>query len=164
MHPDHFPGFIELAQNELRADVLVITGDVWRGCATDVLKKCSRRQRRSGVLLVLTTKGGDARSAYRIARCLRRAYYRISVLLPSYCRGAGTLLLFGADELVVTEHTDLGGLEGQEARELFAPVREANGWEEMFSSVRPVCESLGEKSFYMDEIIALLSPGGSALN
>ncbi len=65
------------------------------------------------MVLMLSTFGGDPDAAYRIARCLRRRYTRVSAMISGFCKSAGTLLLLGADDLVFTEHGELGPLDVQ---------------------------------------------------
>ena len=70
-------------------------------------------ERRTKVLLVLATLGGDADAAYRIARFLRRSYEHFTVFVPSLCKSAGTLLCVGAHEIVMSETGELGPLDVQ---------------------------------------------------
>src|SRR5262249_11748503 len=67
------------------------------------------------VLLILTTFGGSADSADRIARCLHRHYPhgKKSLFVDSYCKSAGTLIALGMDEIVMSEGAELGPLDVQ---------------------------------------------------
>ncbi len=103
-----------LADN-LKADVLLYNGDFDPVNAPDemLLDMCAGRSKRDNVLLVLITNGGDADTAYRVARCLQRAYEGFYALVPGWCKSAGTLVVMGADEIIMTEHGQLGPLDVQ---------------------------------------------------
>jgi Serine dehydrogenase proteinase len=75
------------------------------------------------VLLLLTTFGGDAHVAYRIARCLQKNYSRnhptkpgsgeVLIYVDSECASAGTLVSLAADKLIISDHAELGPLDVQ---------------------------------------------------
>ena len=54
------------------ADILIYNAEMRRGFDQKVIDLCNMRKRRSNVVLFLTTQGGDAAAAYRIARCLQQ--------------------------------------------------------------------------------------------
>ena len=68
------------------------------------------------VALFLITNGGDAHAGFRIARALRRRYEKFRVIVPSFCKSAGTLIAIGANELVMFEEGELGPLDVQLAK------------------------------------------------
>ena len=125
------PDSVELSLDELRgvavryanlnsANVLYYNGPIdSRGFAqlvaacqaADARPPHGREQR--GVLLILVTNGGLAAYAYRSARYLRRMYRTFQVLIPGPCYSAGTLLAIGADEVLVSDHGELGPLDVQ---------------------------------------------------
>jgi serine dehydrogenase proteinase len=74
---------------------------------------CSGKKRYDSALLILCTYGGEANSAYRIARFLNRAYSSFSVYVPSYCKSAGTLLALGANQIIMSDFAELGPLDVQ---------------------------------------------------
>lgn len=65
------------------------------------------------VLLVLSTAGGDAHAGFRIARSLQHYYGKFDVLVPRYCKSAGTLLCVGATTLYLANKSELGPLDVQ---------------------------------------------------
>lgn len=67
-------------------------------------KKCS---------LFLTTLGGDPDAAYRIGRALRHHYEEVRLVVPSYCKSAGTLITICANELAIGDLGELGPLDIQ---------------------------------------------------
>jgi hypothetical protein len=73
---------------------------------------------------MLATFGGDANAAYRIARCLQNKYRtlkqpkeandpRFLVFVPTYCKSAGTILVLGADEIIMSPEAELGPIDVQ---------------------------------------------------
>ena len=98
-------------------DVLLLNGPILRPLDVTVAQLCAGRQRRSNVLFVLVTQGGDADPAYRIARCLQEAYDRFSFFVTGYCKSAGTLVATGANEIVVADCGELGPLDVQMSKE-----------------------------------------------
>jgi hypothetical protein len=73
----------------------------------------SRKNKYDSALLILCTLGGEANSAYRIARFLQRSYSSFTVYVPSYCKSAGTLLALGATDLIMSDFAELGPLDVQ---------------------------------------------------
>lgn len=86
-----------------------------------------RKNRRKNALLVLTTPGGLADSAYRIGRALQRAYCtregdssvrgRLIIYVHSFCKSGGTLLALGADQLIMSQLAELGPIDVQLRKE-----------------------------------------------
>lgn len=69
--------------------------------------------KKSNVLLLLTTLGGDADAAYRTAKLLRRRYGRYALGVLGECKSAGTLIALGANSIVMSESGELGPLDVQ---------------------------------------------------
>lgn len=113
MTPEELRGLVQPVADKRNADVLIYSGGLQSPSDDTVIEQCRGRRRRPNVLLVLTTMGGQAHAAYRIARCLRRHYAKVSILIAGYCKSAGTLLVLGADELVMNEYAELGPLDVQ---------------------------------------------------
>jgi hypothetical protein len=111
------------------ADVLVYNGDIERPFDDEVIDLSGKRRRRKNLLLFITTFGGDPSAAYRIARCLRARYAKVTAVVPGYCKSAGTLLVLGADELVMFDHAELGPLDIQ--------LRKDDEWGERSSGLAP---------------------------
>lgn len=64
----------------------------------------------SNALLFLTTYGGDASQAYRIARTFQNFREKFYLCIPSYCKSAGTLIALGATEIFLSAAAELGPL------------------------------------------------------
>jgi hypothetical protein len=71
------------------------------------------RKRRTNVVLILTTEGGSADSAFRMMRFLQSRYKHITVIVPGWCKSAGTLMCIGAHELIIGDLGELGPLDVQ---------------------------------------------------
>jgi len=141
-----FPAWAKRLQDDLRSDVLVICEPLRDGLWDLVFAKVALMRRRAGVTVVLRTRGGSPRDAYRIGRDLRHAYPRVTVFAPSLCEGDGTLLLFAADEVVLTDRSELGPAC---ARAMFECVREPSDAERRlraFDSPTWPC------TYYLDEV------------
>ncbi|MCX7237287.1 hypothetical protein [Polynucleobacter sp.] len=64
-------------------------------------------------LLILATSGGDPHAGFRIARALQHEYGQFKILIPRYCKSAGTLIAVGASELFLDDMSELGPLDIQ---------------------------------------------------
>lgn len=101
---------VRSVEEESDADIYIYSGPM---NDYEEFVKCCSVPKRPNALLLLSTFGGDAAVAYRIARNLRRNYTKVTVVVHSYCKSAGTLLALGADELVMTDLAELGPLDVQ---------------------------------------------------
>jgi len=70
-------------------------------------------QRFTKCTVFLTTYGGDPHAAFRIARCLRHHFSEVRLVVPSYCKSAGTLIAIGADVVAIGDLGELGPLDLQ---------------------------------------------------
>lgn len=72
-----------------------------------------KNKRGQKALLVLATPGGDPHAGFRIARALQHEYGDFSLLVPRYCKSAGTLIAVGAKHLYLDDMSELGPLDIQ---------------------------------------------------
>jgi hypothetical protein len=108
---------IQVVSDHFDADVIIYNGSLDSGDDHTFLKvSVARKNKRKNVLLVLTTPGGEAHSAYRIARYLQNNYQKFSVFVPGWCKSAGTLLAIGAHEIIIGELGQLGPLDVQRGK------------------------------------------------
>ena len=125
------PNRFELALDDFRevavkyatlnsTNVLYYNGPIDAAGFARLVKACQEADSRPphgpeqrGVLLILVTNGGLPDDAYRCARYLRRTYRRFQLLIPGPCYSAGTLLAIGADEVLVSDHGELGPIDVQ---------------------------------------------------
>lgn len=101
-----------LAQ-ELDADFLVFNYEIVPPVDFVFISTVARRVRRKNVVLLLTTEGGNADSAFRMMRFLQARYERVTVVVAGWCKSAGTLMCIGAHELVMGDSGELGPLDVQ---------------------------------------------------
>lgn len=74
-NPDALTKAIEAIGAKYDADLFAYIGFMLEPDDEQVFAACrKRRRKRKNVLLILSTPGGSADAAYRIARCLQRAY------------------------------------------------------------------------------------------
>lgn len=122
--PEVLSAAIEAVTEKYDADILVYVGMLIEPDDDRVLNACRRRsRRRKNVLLVLSTPGGSADAAYRIARCLQRSYKTKSdtpeergtlyIYVHDMCKSAGTLLALGATTLIMSQRAELGPIDVQ---------------------------------------------------
>jgi hypothetical protein len=112
-------------------DVFLYSGDISAPHDDSVFEACAARgSKRARALLILSTYGGDPHAAYRIARCFQDHYQRFSVLVAGFCKSSGTLLLLGANELVLMEQAELGPLDVQ--------LRKSDEFGELGSGLTPM--------------------------
>lgn len=103
-----------LLDADLGRDHLVISHGVSRPlhyAVTELLEKRAARNEKCTVFL--STFGGDPNGGYRLARCLRHYYTHIRLVVPSFCKSAGTLIAVAADELAIGDLGELGPLDIQ---------------------------------------------------
>ena len=100
--------------SENQCDFYLYSGEMSRHGYKQVSKAlASKGESDRCAYLVLSTAGGDPDATFRIARAFKHHYSRFIVIVPTYCKSAGTLLCVGADELVVTDNGELGPLDIQ---------------------------------------------------
>ncbi|KSW14307.1 hypothetical protein OL98_16815 [Proteus mirabilis] len=84
----------------------------WNGYEK-ITEVCRKTKNGKGVILILMTYGGDPNAAYRIARALRHNYGKLTIIIPSDCKSAGTLITIAATNLVIGDCGELGPLDVQ---------------------------------------------------
>ncbi|HAB15290.1 MAG TPA: hypothetical protein PLX89_03340 [Verrucomicrobiota bacterium] len=106
-------------RNVYDADVIVYFGPISRPHDDTLITQCRLNKQRKNVVLCIATLGGDANPAYRIARTLQKHYAtgkepgKVFAYVVSICASAGTLLVLGADELILSPHAELGPVDVQ---------------------------------------------------
>lgn len=94
------------------ADIYILSGDM-ASPVDDTVLELVQAPTKPHAILVLCTPGGQADVAYRISRAFQNRYERFTVLVGGYCKSAGTLLLLGADDVVLGAQAELGPLDVQ---------------------------------------------------
>ncbi len=98
---------------ELKSDILLINSGIDREMIRLVTERQNRQQ---DILVILTTEGGSADAAFRMARCLQSCYRRFTCVIPGWCKSAGTLICIGAHNLLIGDLGELGPLDVQLAK------------------------------------------------
>lgn len=76
-------------------------------------KRTFGKRRFPKIAVVLNTPGGDVDAAFVITKLIRKHADQNMFLIPLYAKSAGTLMCLGADELIMTEISELGPLDSQ---------------------------------------------------
>lgn len=95
------------------ADLILISHEISRELYLDLCSQLDGRPKAKACTIFLTTYGGDPHAGFRIARCLRHHYERVRLVVPYFCKSAGTLIAIGADELAIGDRGELGPLDIQ---------------------------------------------------
>ncbi|OCG56970.1 SDH family Clp fold serine proteinase [Gilliamella sp. Nev3-1] len=108
--------------NDNNYDVYFYYGGIYRDGYEKLTHLIEERRKNKklaeAVILVLVTFGGDPHSGYRIGRALQHYYTdHVNVLIPSYCKSAGTLVTISANRLFIGNRGELGPLDIQLQKE-----------------------------------------------
>ncbi|TWU12834.1 Serine dehydrogenase proteinase [Symmachiella macrocystis] len=100
---------------KLDTDIVLYSGPVLPSESIQLNEVVRGNECRTNVILVLSTFGGVADCAFRIARCLQECYKagHVTVFVPSFCKSAGTLVAIGADEIIMSDDAEFGPLDAQ---------------------------------------------------
>lgn len=113
-HPDREQVLQALLSASDRRDLILINHPIDRSLhykLTELLE--AKRRNRDACTVFLATFGGDPDAGYRAARCIRHYYKRVRLVVPGFCKSAGTLIAIAADELAVGDLGELGPLDIQ---------------------------------------------------
>ena len=120
---------VDVAADAINADIIAYFGDVNATGAARLCRLIRQWKHRKHVLLMLATYGGDANSAYRVARQIQKVYgtkkdYKDDdddpqfwCFLPTSCKSAGTIITLGADKLIVSDDSELGPIDPQHRKQ-----------------------------------------------
>lgn len=103
----------EAVSAEYDADVYLYSGGINDSGFGSLVEEVSEGKKRDNCLLILTTSGGLANSAYQIARLIQKTYNEFILFVPCYCKSAGTLVALGANKLLMDSFSELGPLDVQ---------------------------------------------------
>lgn len=83
-----FKQAIELVSAENDADVIAFSGAIDPRSDQDLASQVEEFHHKANVVLLLTTLGGSADSAFRIARCLQNTYCggKVILFVDTYCK------------------------------------------------------------------------------
>lgn len=94
-------------------DYILISHEISMPLHGKLTEKIEANKKNKKCTLFLTTSGGDPHGGYRVARCLRHHYEHLRLVVPSYCKSAGTLIAISANELAIGDRGELGPLDVQ---------------------------------------------------
>lgn len=95
-----------------KIDLYLYNGPISERGFASVVQVFNRSQKNA--LILLTTNGGSANAAYRIARWFQAMYDTYGLIIFSYCKSAGTLIATGAHDLIMSPVMgELGPLDVQ---------------------------------------------------
>jgi hypothetical protein len=111
--PSKIMDVVEEISDFWKADVYLFSGDIDRESAHRFIEIAEENKSKENAVLVLTTNGGSADSAYRIVRYIKRTYTKFILYVFGPCKSAGTLLALGADQIVMSCWGEFGPLDVQ---------------------------------------------------
>lgn len=97
-------------------DIYLYNGEIKRSSDLAFIEKVNSEKSCNECLVLLVTPGGNPDAAYKMARYLQHRYESYKILIPGYCKSAGTLFAIGADEVIFTPYGELGPLDVQMAK------------------------------------------------
>lgn len=107
----------EHKKTQTKVDIFIYSGGINRQGYQHLCNILNNEPPENGAqeaLLILGTSGGDADAAFRIARALHHHYPKgFGLLIPGYCKSAGTLIAIGAKALIIADEGELGPLDVQ---------------------------------------------------
>jgi Serine dehydrogenase proteinase len=101
------------AAEKTGADIYLYNGPIRDDGYAKVLAAVGQERTSNSAILLITTYGGDATAAYRIARWFQTFYQQFSLFPTGVCASAGTLLAIGANKLYMSPFSELGPLDVQ---------------------------------------------------
>jgi len=105
-----------LAKSE-KCDILFISGNMYPDVQERVISLIRTREKKPKKLfLILTTPGGLPDCAYRISRAIQRNYEHYTIIIPGWCKSAGTLCAIGAKDIVMFDEAEIGPIDVQLAK------------------------------------------------
>lgn len=98
------------------ADIYVYIGGIDSNLQTlrDLIRMHPNKKEEADLFLI--TLGGDPDWAYRLVSIIKMHYNKFNVIVPSFCKSAGTLIALGANTLRFHEYGELGPLDVQMTR------------------------------------------------
>lgn len=140
---------LRLYQDKLNADILLLNSEISPESCESFISFTKQIRQSENITVILATNGGDADSAYRMARFLKKVYKKFTLYIYGYCKSSGTLFALGADEIVMGSRGEFGPLDVQ----VFSPdefMQRSSGL-----SIYQSLESVAQKSFELFEEIFL---------
>lgn len=109
-------GLANTVAQSRQADILIYAGSLYPFWDFQVGERLRQKKEGPNLLAVLTTYGGSADSAYRLARWIQDIYGEDGttfLLVDTFCKSAGTLLAIGFEEIIMSPDAEFGPLDVQ---------------------------------------------------
>lgn len=116
MSADKIRAAVKAVEDKYDANVFIYSAPIDNAGFGRLVKAVTQQKSldpRQNGLLILTTNGGLANSAYKIARLMQQTYGEFILFTPSVCKSAGTLIALGANRIVMDVFSELGPLDVQ---------------------------------------------------
>ena len=125
---DKWKRLSNLVSKKYNADVILYSGEIENSIADQLIDLARHPDRKENIFLMLTTRGGSPDAAYRMTRCLKRQYKKITLYIYGICKSSGTLVSVGAHEIILSDFGEFGPLDIQLGKrdELFETVSGLN--------------------------------------
>lgn len=105
-------------RREHDADVVLCNAQIDNDLFWEIATACLNQERPArNAVLILLTYGGSPDAAYKIARFFQEHYAKFTVFVPSQCKSAGTIIVIGANDIVMSPYGELGPLDVQVLKE-----------------------------------------------
>ncbi len=98
-----------LVQNDRTNPLCEIGEELWEA----FFAQRSKMQANRKAALLIDSPGGYPREAYKLARLFRRECDGFVAIVPSYAKSAATLLVLGAERIILDTHAEIGPLDMQ---------------------------------------------------
>jgi len=100
--------------DENNTDIFIYSGPIVSNLSASFVNEILQKTDcRKNCLLFLTSYGGEADWAYKMAAALKKRYEKYDVVVCGYCKSAATLITLGADTLYFSDKGELGPLDVQ---------------------------------------------------
>lgn len=103
----------DLFTENAESDLLIVSHTIDSELYFKISNELDKANKSEKLTVFLTTYGGDPHKGFRIARCLRHHYKFVRIVVPSFCKSAGTLIVISADEIAIGDFGELGPLDIQ---------------------------------------------------
>lgn len=131
MAKNAFQNLVRTVSDHYDSDIVLFIGRIDRPYDDIFITRVKNWKRRTNVLLILTTLGGDPHAAYRMARCLQETYGTVAeeghvappdakepggqfrLLVDTQCKSAGTILATGANVIMFSDYGEIGPIDVQ---------------------------------------------------
>ncbi|CAI2936233.1 SDH family Clp fold serine proteinase [Aminobacter niigataensis] len=116
MGAEQFNTALAAVEDKYDSDIFVYSAPIDNdgfSALTEAVTQKKNSSTRPHCLMILTTTGGLANSAYQIARLLQQTYGSFTIFTPRYCKSAGTIIALGAHCILMDVFSELGPLDVQ---------------------------------------------------